>query len=135
MYLTAHRVRATDGREGINAFRHLHGADLPWPADARTLPDRNPGREVDRRVEVIPGGNHVRAYLDVLAPDDIDWKLVKDALEVFRSNLDAQLNPAAFRMRGVTCLFGVEFALVTERAAQFDDLLARLAALVPELAP
>ena len=67
MYTTAHRVQRGES-EGINRFLHLHGEDFCWPKDASSLPEAAPGEEKRAEVELLPGGNRVRSYLDVLAP-------------------------------------------------------------------
>ncbi|MCK5805861.1 MAG: hypothetical protein KAI66_23725, partial [Lentisphaeria bacterium] len=70
MYLTAHRVWSPSNQEGINVFRHWHGSDHPWPENPAGLPEDDPGL-IDPSVvhtPISPGGNRVRAYLDILAP-------------------------------------------------------------------
>ena|SRR5580692_5996987 len=77
MYLAAlHVVRPQDGTEGINAFYYSHaGSDWLVPPDA--VPDTDPGELVRKVVPVPPGGNRVRGYLDIIAPDDASWPEIR----------------------------------------------------------
>src|SRR5262245_46590782 len=97
MYLTAHLVRSQDGAEGINAFLHLHGAEFLWPDDAVALADTHPGTTVLRQTSVPPGGNHVRAYLDILAPDRTPPREIEQSLIAFSRDLPERRNPTVFR--------------------------------------
>jgi hypothetical protein len=69
--LTAQRVVDVRGlREGINSYRFSHGA-LAWRGVPPFRPEDQPGVLTDERIEVDPGGNDVRGYLDILVPDDL----------------------------------------------------------------
>jgi hypothetical protein len=70
MYLTAQRVRRTDGLEPIHSFLHLHGA-APFPADPLSVPQHHPGQIVKSNVTSPGGGNDVLSYLDVIARDGV----------------------------------------------------------------
>lgn len=75
MLVTAQRVQSTRTRRtGINAFFFHHGADesalINWhPPDIEEVVTNHPGELVAELIEVIPGGNSVDSFLDVLAPD------------------------------------------------------------------
>lgn len=97
MYTTAHRVRRGDV-EGINCFLHLHGEEFCWPDDASSVPESAPGEEKRSAVQLLPGGNRVRSYLDVLAPDTTSRALVSWVLTVFGADLNERLNPTVFRL-------------------------------------
>ncbi|MSP61261.1 MAG: hypothetical protein EXR72_13130 [Myxococcales bacterium] len=138
MYVTAHRVGAPMGDEGVNSFLHLHGAQFVWPDDPASLPERNPGALEERRTEVPPGGNRVIAYLDVLAPDGTGRAEIDAALADLGAALDGKANPTWCEHGKVTIRFGVEpgiekkgleakVAALTELGSAVDGLLARLA--------
>lgn len=134
MYLTAHLVRSQRHREGVNAFRHWHGPNFAWPEDASTLPELDPGKldHGAKSVEVDPGGNSVRGYIDVLAPDGTALEEIERALDTLRGDLWQRRNPTVFRTGDVTIRLGVERALETTRLEVFDRLRAvvrRLGAL------
>lgn len=70
MYIAVHRVTSNMLRhDGINAFLYHHGG-LIWRGWPRFLPETNPGTLQLQSVEVRPGNNPVRSYLDILTPDD-----------------------------------------------------------------
>jgi hypothetical protein len=123
MYLTAHLVRSRDGDEGINAFLHVHGPEFPWPEDAAPLADTAPGQVVHRRLDLPPGGNQVRAYLDVLTPDALARDEIARALADFARDLGERRNPTVFTQGAVTIRFGVELGLERIRAQQLEMLV------------
>lgn len=132
MYVTAHHVRRHPGEpreaEGINAFVHLHGPAFTLPRDARYVPDNQPGREVVdlRDVTVPPGGNEVRSWLDVVAPDGTDISLAKGALDQARVALAEDRLPLVVQHGEVTIRFGLVFGLYAVCAEEFDRLAARV---------
>lgn len=132
MYLTAHLVRSPNGAEGINAFRHVHGSDFPWPEDPSRLPETNPGDLADTRASIPQGGNRVRSYLDVLAPDPTPREDVVAALDLLQANLSEQPNPVVFRVGRIALVFGHEFGLAPLRQETFADLRAAVDDLVPQ---
>jgi hypothetical protein len=92
MYVTAMRVRAPDGRVGINValYRHLatdlpaHTWDLPGREALDLIATEKPGKRVAHRVDVAPGGNHVEAFIDVVAPDGTSVDAIAHALDALR---------------------------------------------------
>lgn len=123
MYITAHRV-TRDTSDHTNAFIHVHGSDFPWPTDASGLPETDPGQNLEtlRHIELPPGGNRVRSYLDVLAPDDTAWSVLDNALHALAQDIDQRLNPAIFKYGPVTVRFGVDFGLTPSRRAELTRL-------------
>lgn len=80
MYLTAQRVLAiASGDEGINAFHHRHPRSWIGPPPAG-IPETNPGELVKREIDISPGGNRVRSYLDIIAPEETPWSDIREAL-------------------------------------------------------
>jgi hypothetical protein len=121
MYATAHRVRAPDGREAIHAFLHRHGS-APWPADVVGWPESNPGELIDHVTELPLGGNAVRTYLDVLAPDALEHDAISQVLKELHAQLWERPNPTVVRRRDVTVRFGVEPALEAQREQAYREL-------------
>ena len=135
MYAAAHRVASERGEEGINAYLHLHGAAFAWPDDPWRLPETAPGDQVWAQIAVPPGGNRVRSYLDVLAPDDISPGEVDLALTGLWLDLVAdELGPAGRRLpnpvviqRGrVVLRFGVDLPDVSGRSLELVALRERV---------
>jgi hypothetical protein len=69
-----------------------------------------------------PGGNRVRAYLDVLAPDNTSIAEVDEALSTLLADLGQRHNPTVFSVGHVTVRFGVEIALEERRHQTFEEL-------------
>jgi hypothetical protein len=135
MYVTAHLVRSRSGDEGINGFLHHHGADFAWPSDAADLPDTVPGTIVLRRVDLPPGFNQVRAYMDVLAPDGTPRAQIDAAMTAFARDLQERRNPTVFVQGAVTIRFGVELGLERIREPQREMLARVVLALLDEDPP
>jgi hypothetical protein len=122
MYITAHLVKSTDQREGINAFLHVHGTSFAWPDDASSLPETTPGETALHHTDLPPGGNQVRAYLDILAPDRTPRGEIAQALTALAQDLRERRNPTVFRHGVVTIRFGVELGLEGLRTQQLEML-------------
>jgi len=81
MYVTAHRVRTRLHEEGINAYFYRHG---PYLSNEPPVPEENPGELVNTLLTVDAiGGNHVRSYMDVTAPDEVSWPQIEPLLLQF----------------------------------------------------
>jgi len=114
MYLTAHRVyNKTENKDGINAFRHVHDdgsmKDTEWDsADVVDLvSEERPGRLVDKKNELQPvGGNLVRSYLDIVAPDGTQPKDIHNALDQFEKVIQGATLPIVRKFNGVSIRFG-----------------------------
>ena len=142
MYATAHRVRSPQGVEGVNAFLHKHGSDFSWPSEPWRLPEENPGLVVHQEVQVKPGGNDVRSYLDVIAPDDVAKSDIETAFaglslelmadEVTASPRDRLPNPMVYQRGRVVLRLGVEGFLESTRALEMTQLHQVLTALFNE---
>jgi len=133
VYVTAHRVvRPETGEEGINAFLHIHGPDFSWPTEPWLLPENNPGRTTGRQVGLAPGGNRVRSYLDLLAPDETPAAEISAALTGLWLELVADEalpeiertlpNPVVYERGPVVIRFGVEGGLRPGRLLELNEL-------------
>lgn len=134
MLITAQRVRSAR-RTGINTFLFHHGveesAKINWDAiDVDAVVETHPGYLVAETIEVIPGGNSVDSFLDILAPDgtskDILLGLLGHATElVGREHERAQV------VRGkVVARLSAERVPYPERVGEFRALRDRVAALL-----
>jgi hypothetical protein len=132
MYLTAHLVRSGSGSEGINSFLHRHGRNVAWPEDASAMPEQNPGSIVAKAISVPPGGNSVRAYLDVLGSDDLQNAEIAQALAALRQDLRERRNPTVFRHGRITVRFGTELGLGAMREQYLEMLEGAATKLLQE---
>jgi len=80
-------------------------------------------------VAIRPGGNQVRTYLDLLAPDSTTPDEIDDALNALMKDLDQRKNPTLFELGDITMRFGVELALEDVKFAQFNELASQIRAL------
>lgn len=103
MYVTAHRIRTPLREEGINAYLYMHGAA---PGAASVDPDENPGTLMNTLLTVdAVGGNHVRSYLDITAPDEALWPTIQPVFLQFVARM--RLTPFPWRQAVGSCLFRV----------------------------
>ncbi|MBM4354707.1 MAG: hypothetical protein FJ109_13120 [Deltaproteobacteria bacterium] len=138
MYVTAQRVRARTGAEGINAFRHVHcgeeWADLSWgPPDIAVISEGKPGKLVAATCDVPPGGNSVLSYLDVAAPDGTDLNALRGALQVLRGKIREGSRHAVPALVGnITARFwvGREHDEPEKMPREFDCLVGRILVLL-----
>lgn len=127
MYLTAQRVRARDGAEGVNVFLHRHGAepipDFDWSRpDLPRIADFHPGEPVAQSTGRPPGGNTVRSYLDVVCAEGTPRHELDRALSEFEAEL-TRIDPLEPRQYGpVAVRLGLELGL----AGQAGEELRRL---------
>jgi hypothetical protein len=83
-----------------------------------------------------PGGNSVRSYLDILAPDGTARARIEQALMALARDLHERRNPTVFNHDVVTIRFGVELGLEALRSEQLEMLSRPALQLLDEyLAP
>ena len=125
MYLTAQRVRAPDGRQGINAYLHWHGKGGHTGPSWRDTAGRHLGvpSAIHGPIEQVPpGGNSVRSYLDIFAPDGATPTEVTGALLQLLANLEPKSLPARGSVGRVQFEFGMERALAGAWKAEVQHL-------------
>lgn len=140
MYATALHVVHPELGERINAFLHHHGLDFVWPDQPWRLPEQNPGVQVREVINAPPGGNRVRAYLDVLAPDATSFDAIQVALtglwlelvaaDSAQDNAGDVPNPVVFTRGPVTIRFGVDPSLLAGRALELSELTQTIETLL-----
>src|SRR5690606_28704496 len=106
MYITAQRVRASQGGdEGINAFLHRHASS--WAeAPPDNIPDRDPGELVRSAVIIEPGGNQVRSYLDIVAPEGTPWSTVRESFLQFVARMPPRPFPWSLTINSLKFVSG-----------------------------
>ena len=109
---------------------HKHPDDLQWPENAAGLADEHPGEIIRSQTDIQPGGNQVRAYLDILAPNGTSAEELAEAIEALRRDLHERRNPTSFVHGKVTIRFGVEMGLEQLREEQLKMLERRGLALL-----
>jgi hypothetical protein len=141
-------VESHDTRSGYNAYLYRR----PEPTDgrpARTFLDRralqeSPGELIYFDPEIKPGGNRVRAFLDVAVTEPVDLQRVTDFLTEARGDLAAPADaseagagaarrarvPFLFDMSGVAIYFNADLGL--DALAEFDALQGRVVRLIEQ---
>jgi hypothetical protein len=122
--LTAQHLRASTGVEGVNAFCRLHGPREWTEAQPRDLPE---GELVNQVISIRPGGNQVRSYVDVVAPDETATREIQNALVKFIEEARGHSLPWVGSVGRCAFRFGVETRLHPSWPDELRQLL--LAAL------
>jgi len=128
MYLTAlHVVDPATGQEGVNAYYYEHR--VTWDVPPPGIPDQDPGELVAHHLALPTGGNRVRAFLDVVAPDEATWTEIRQSFVTFVSA--TQLQP--FPRKGIVgrCLFriGLDFGLAAHWHREIAELYREVQAV------
>lgn len=134
MLLTAQRVRSPR-QAGVNVFFFHHGAEessrVDWSSpNIDEVATNHPGQLVSEAIEVIPGGNSVESFLDVLAPDGTPKDAVVAMLQRSGELLDAAENGQAVVHPPVTARLHTQRIPREDRAAEFRALRDKLAMLL-----
>jgi hypothetical protein len=75
-------------------------------------PEHEPGTLIDAVLHVANvGGNHVRSYLDIVAPDGLGWSEIQDVFERFVNASRATPLPWAAIIERCRFRVGMELAL------------------------
>lgn len=123
MYLSAlHVLRLQTGEEGFNAFHYAHAGGAGWVEPPEAVPDEDPGELVNRVIDVAPGGNRVRSYLDIVGRDGASWQAIRN--EFLRFVLDSEGNafPWTLRQDGFLFRAAMDDALATDWRGELGRL-------------
>jgi len=123
MMLSAQRVRSARGVVGVNLYEYRHVAP-GWSIDLDVL--EHDAELMRQEFEIPPGGNDVRSYLDVFAPEGTNALEIARAVAAARSGTDPSAFPALFHEGDVTLRLGLVFGLVPTWRSELTDLAARL---------
>lgn len=131
MYLTAQHVVAPDrSGEGINAFAHLHGdrsrISPQDEAGIRLVADDDPGALIDQDVDLRPGGNSVRSYLDVVAADGESSAKIRAGLDALEMELGRSDPPIARVVDGIGLRLNMNIGLYPQKLVEFSRLRDRI---------
>ncbi len=120
MYLTAHRVLALAAQEeGINAFYRVHGVN--WQGVDAT-PAGAQSTLVEEHREITPGGNRVRSYLDIIAPDASNPRVIVADFQRFLTSSSPQKFPVVHLGGSARFELGLELSLAASWRAEAELL-------------
>jgi hypothetical protein len=123
MYITAHRVRDSQGQIEVHSFLHRHDEnDCPFPNDPVTVPQSAPGRLLKKKVVLPPGDNTILSYLDLIAPEGTWSDAWTDPLEQLAEHVGERQRPLVAHREHLTVIFGAIDELYT--AGEYRVLLA-----------
>ena len=143
MYLTAHRVyQKKDNIGGINAFFHRHG-DHGLPEDMREdnrivdqVANQNPGKLIAQSLDLVPGGNAVLSFVDIVGKEAIKKERIQYFLNQMERDIEHHFNeryvPITKFESDIAVKFGItdglngnevrEYKALTERAMRLFEL-------------
>ena len=84
------------------------------PADVVSVAENNTGKLIDdiSPPEVKPGGNRVKSYLDIVAHDNVDEKVLRVALDKFGDEIEeTKMGPIFFFHGGIGFRFNAEIGM------------------------
>ncbi|KYF76550.1 hypothetical protein BE17_48380 [Sorangium cellulosum] len=122
MHLNTQLVEDARGNQRTRAKLSLHGP-IPWPEDpASWWEEDNPGKLVEHDLQSPTMEGRVPAYLDVLAPDDLDEEGFSAALQELRKELST--SPQAWvRCGSVAAHFWLASRIEPQQSSILDALL------------
>lgn len=107
MILTAQRVRAPSGAEGVNSFHYQHNDSLlalHWADEPAALIDA-PVTLTGLKLGVPTEGNRVQSYVDLVVPPDVRLDEVTDTLRAIVALPDCPRG--VVNVPGTRCAVGV----------------------------
>lgn len=128
MFATAQRVSA--GRVGgINSFLYWHGRDIARSNPVELL-DAPPGDLQVRLLEVDPGGNPVRSFLDVVVPDQSTRAHLETVLAMAERMRQPEAFPVTLRVANAAIRLHLDTSLVPVWQEELADLTEHVRACV-----
>jgi hypothetical protein len=141
MYLTAHRVWSRiEAQEAIHAFYYRHGATpqkVDWNSpDIARIADAEPGELIASQVVLPPGGNEVKSYLDVAAPDATPVTQVEAAVATFETDVTSSTSATVTALvDGVALRFYARSSAISSKREEFAALWAEARKLYEHPSP
>ncbi|MCE2438041.1 MAG: hypothetical protein J4F39_01305 [Candidatus Latescibacteria bacterium] len=132
MYLTAQRVRRIKGERaevGVNAFLYQHEEhDLPDDLkDDKNVVDRvanqNQGTLVAESVDLVPGGNSVLSFVDVVGREGVNKERIRDFLDQNEPDVDEFTITRSAPDLAVR--FGITYGLQGQEVREYRALMER----------
>ena len=144
MYLTAHRVRRIKGNNvevGIDVFLHSHEAqDFPnTPLDDQVIDwitNKKPGKLIAESVDLVPGGNSVLSFIDIVGKENVDSTRIQNLLDQMEPKIidrDTTIefdSPADLAVR-----FGITLGLRGHEVREYKALTERAMSLFESREP
>ena len=133
MYLTAHRVYIKkDNICGINAFLHRH-EDHDFPEDIKKdisivdrIANQNPGALIAKSVDLLPGGNAVLSFVDIVGKENIKKEHIQYFLDQMERDVEHHFQesyvPITKFESDIAVKFGVTYGLHGNEVREYKAL-------------
>lgn len=135
MYLSAHRVRRTKGKTakvGINAFLHRH-RESDLSKDTRfdeaeivdQIANNNTGKLVAESVDLVPGGNSVLSFVDIVGREDLDRERIQEFIDQMEPETKGIHHPITKSAPDMAIKFGIAYGLQGHETREYRALAER----------
>ena len=135
MYLTAHRVRQIKGdkaKVGINAFLHRH-RESDLPKDTRfdeakivdQIANNNTGKLVAESVNLVPGGNSVLSFVDIVGRENLDRERIQEFIDQMEPETKGIHHPITKTAPDMAIKFGIAYGLQGQETREYRALAER----------
>ena len=135
MYLSAHRVRRTKGKTakvGINAFLHRH-RESDLSKDTRfdeaeivdQIANNNTGKLVAESVDLVPGGNSVLSFVDIVGREDLDRERIQKFIDQMEPETKGIHHSITKTEPDMAIKFGIAYGLQGYETREYRALAER----------
>ena len=135
MYLSAHRVRRTKGKTakvGINAFLHRH-RESDLSKDTRfdeaeivdQIANNNTGKLIAESVDLVPGGNSVLSFVDIVGREDLDRERIQEFIDQMEPETKGIHHSITRTAPDMAIKFGIAYGLQGYETREYRALAER----------
>ena len=138
MYLTTQRVRRIRGEKvevGINAFLYRH-EERELPEDMQEnkniidqIAYENRGKLIAESVNLMPGGNSVPSFVDIVGKEGLDTECIQNFLDQMESDIEDHFQdsygPITKSVRDIAVRFGITYGLKGQEIREYKALKER----------
>ncbi len=130
MYLTAQRIlRIKDKKGGINVFLYQHGKhDLPPNAQFSNvdwITNQYPGKLIAESVDLVPGGNAVLSFIDIVGREGLDKECIQYFLDQMECSVKDVHTPITESTSNLAVKFGITLGLKGQEIREYKALKER----------
>ena len=134
MYLTAQRVRRIRGNNtevGIDAFLHCHeNHELPndIQEDRHTIDrvvNQNPGKLIAESVDLVPGGNSVLSFVDIVGREGLNKERIQEFLDRVERDVNGIHSSITRSSKDIVVRFEITFGLQGQELREYIALTER----------
>ena len=131
MYLTAQRIlRIKDKKGGVNAFLYQHGKhDLPPNAQFSNvdwITNQYPGKLIAESVDLVPGGNAVLSFVDIVGKEGLDQEYIQHFLDQMECSVKNIHTPITKSAPDLAVKFGITVGLHGHEIREYKTLTERV---------